>query len=73
MLVHAGKTYSARYDKKAPIHIAVVDPDTASGARAICHGMVISPVNNTGTIDVTCKRCEDEIYRLMASPELAAS
>lgn len=71
MLVYAGKTYSARYDKKAPIHIAVVDPDAETGVRALCHDMEISPVNER-TVDVTCRNCESEIYRIMASLELAA-
>jgi tripartite-type tricarboxylate transporter receptor subunit TctC len=67
MFIYAGKTFTARYDRKAPIHIAVLDPESENGARSLCSGMVIAPINKGGTIDVTCRACQTEAQKLVTS------
>lgn len=71
MLIYAGKTYSARYDRKAPVHIAVLDDTTESGVRSLCHGMVIAPINKGGKIEVTCRSCQTEVQQLMRAVSAA--
>lgn len=67
MLIYAGKTFTSRYDRKAPVHIAVLDPEAENGVRSLCSGMVIAPICKGGKIDVTCQACQAEVQRLMAT------
>lgn len=75
MLIYAGKTFSNRYDRRAPVHIAVMDPDSdvANGALSMCSGIVIAPINTGGTIEVTCRSCQTEVQRLMAEVSATAA
>lgn len=64
MHVTAGKTFSSRYDKKAPVHVAMVDPESEDTPRSLCAGMVMAPIRRGGAIDVTCRACADAVAQL---------
>jgi heptaprenylglyceryl phosphate synthase len=64
VLIYAGKTFSSRYDKKAPVHVAMVDPDGDEQPRNLCTGMVMAPVQFGGSIDVTCRACAQAVLEL---------
>jgi tripartite-type tricarboxylate transporter receptor subunit TctC len=67
MLIYAGKAFTTRYDRTAPVHLAVLTPESENDVRSLCAGTVIAPINKGGTIDVTCQSCQAEVQRLMSS------
>lgn len=67
MLIYAGKTFTSRYDSRAPIHIAVLDDTTENGVRSLCAGKLLAPINKGSKIDVTCRVCQTRVQRLMSA------
>lgn len=62
MFVVAGKTWSSRYDKKAPIHLARGDE---TGPQSLCAGMEVAPIKDP-RVTVTCSTCSDLAVQLSA-------
>lgn len=64
MFISAGKAYTNRHKKEAPVHIAVLDDPEEGAARALCQGIPIAPIRDRGTIEVTCRTCQEAAEQL---------
>lgn len=69
MFINAGKAYTNRFAKKAPVHVSITDPDEygVESVRSLCGGIPISPIKDQGQVLVTCRTCQQLVEQLALS------
>lgn len=66
MFINAGKTHVSRYDRRAPVHISIVDPGDDDTPLSLCSGREIAPIRDQNQIEITCLACQVGVQELQS-------